>query len=576
MWPLIERELRIALREKAVRQRWLFALAGGGIALVFLLLGAGFGVGVIGPQMFRLLLWIGAYVSLVPVLNAAADCFSQERRSGTLSLLFLAGLKPSEIFVSKLSGLLVRSVFNLLGLVPFFALPFLGGGISLECFLATNVLLFNLLLFALAVSVFGSVLCRDDGAAFAVAVIIGGLLCGLGPALWYAINWLSTGAIGAGVLRASPLYGMRLVYLGLPPGTSAEFWITSGVTAACSLTALTASVLILRFTWQDHSTEYFASVRRWFHRDQRRHESRSLWLDQNAFAWLIVRDRVVVKMTGLLLAVIAALWAAAAATWPHRFATPLNALVTAGVVNAMVMFAVAVAAARRFGYDRSNGAFELLLTTPLNTAEVVGDYHAGLREQFRPLARRLAVGNAMLAAMPLFLHSWPHWRALIVYALCWAVLLLFTFRQRFSLASLAMWVSLNTGRPVHSALRTLHFGWVWFWIAFQFFNGRLIPLTFPSGSVVELVLVSTVAFVMFIIIAAGIDGKDANSEWLLARYFRHLAASPVPSPSDPRWKRWDMKEPFPSYEVEAGRLDSDQAFLTQPNGTNHDPGRRRS
>src|SRR5436190_23429036 len=111
MWPLIERELRIALRQNAPKHRWHVAILAAAICV--LSLGSAMNSRKGGQQMFGLLLWFAVYQAVVPVLRSATDCFSQERRSGTLGLLFLAGLKPIEIFVSKLSGLFLSSFFNL-------------------------------------------------------------------------------------------------------------------------------------------------------------------------------------------------------------------------------------------------------------------------------------------------------------------------------------------------------------------------------------------------------------------------------------------------------------------------------
>src|SRR5436190_7123896 len=182
MWPLIERELRTALRRNAPRHRWHVALAAAVICVISLGFALSSRKG--GQQLFGLLLWYGTYEAVVPVLRSSTDCFSQERRSGTLGLLFLAGLRPIEIFISKLSGLFLASFYNLVSLAPFMSLAFLSGGISGECFLATNVALVNVLLFTLSVSVFASVLCRDDGAAATLAIIVGCLICLATPAVW--------------------------------------------------------------------------------------------------------------------------------------------------------------------------------------------------------------------------------------------------------------------------------------------------------------------------------------------------------------------------------------------------------
>jgi hypothetical protein len=548
MWPLIERELRIALRQNAPRRRWHFALGGGGICAL-LLIGANATFG--GRDLFGLLLLFGIYVAVVPVLRSAADCFSLERRSGTLELLFLAGLSPLEIFISKLSGVFISSCYNLLGLVPFLSLPFLSGGISGECFFATSVMLLNLLLFALSVSVFASVLCNNEGAAFMLAILLGSLICLLMPAVWYVLNYLSSGSISDAILLLSPAYAEELVAKGLPPGTVTEFWKTSAITFAYSMALLTAAATILRFTWQDQSTA-FIQVRfnRWFMRRLDLGETarlRSVWLERNPFAWLVLRDRLTVRTTAGLLIACAIIWAVLALAWPHRFATPVNAMVTAIVANGILITSVGIAAARRFSEDRRNGAFELLLTTPLNEVEIMGGYQAALRDLFRPLYSALFIGDGVLAVVPLLTHTWANWAAFISYSLIWLLILVFCVRSQFSIVPQTMWVSLNSGRTIYSVWRSFNLGWWGIWIGYNIFTSGSRLGRFPTGSVFELLFVFVAAIIVFVIMTEKIGSEHAKYQWLLTQYFRGLSTSPLPPASDPRWKKWDMKEPFPGY-----------------------------
>jgi ABC-type transport system involved in cytochrome c biogenesis permease component len=549
MWPLIERELRIALRRNAPRHRWHVALAAAAICVFSLGFALSSRKG--GQQIFGLLLWFGTYEAVVPVLRSATDCFSQERRNGTLGLLFLAGLRPFEIFISKLSGLFLASFYNLVSLAPFMSLAFLSGGISGECFLATNVALVNLLLFTLSLSVFASVLCRDDGAAATLAIIVGGLICLAAPAVWASFNWLSGKGLSDTVLLFSPAYALRLAFQELPVGKATEFWTCSAITLGYSLSLLVTAATILRFTWQDQSMGFLPRcLTRWLYQNPGETGLRKDWLERNAMSWLVLRDRATVKVTATVIIVLAAFWGMLALAWPQRFATPLSAILTAWMAYCLVSVAMVVVASRRFGDDRANGSLELLLATRLSVAEIVGGCHAALQSQFRPLLRALMIGSVILAVVPLFTYTWNHWFGFLTYAIIWGFVGYLGFRSRMHVISKAIWVSLNTGRPIYSVWRTFNVGWWWAILAYNFFISGSLVGGFPSGSATELIVVSFIAVILLIVfVSESLSDEYGRFQWLLVKYFHDLSMLPVPPAFDPGWKKWDMKSPFTGYAL---------------------------
>src|SRR5206468_6387920 len=59
-----------------------------------------------------------------------ADCLSEEKREGTLGLLFLTELKGYDIVLGKLAAASVHALFGLVAVFPVLALPLLMGGVS--------------------------------------------------------------------------------------------------------------------------------------------------------------------------------------------------------------------------------------------------------------------------------------------------------------------------------------------------------------------------------------------------------------------------------------------------------------
>ena len=254
--PIIERELRVALRKRRpARSRLKVAAAAAGGAMLFLVLGTLTGSRDLGRNLGEMLCVAGLYFVLrAPRLTAGI--LAEERRNQTLGLLFLSGLGVGEVFASKLLSAALIAFNDLLALFPLLALPFLIGGVSFELFLATICALPALMLFALAVSLLGSVLTQDDGTAVVLAVVVGAGLCVLTPAIYLAQSHFSpTTAHSLWWWRLSPAYGPHLVWGGFRSGfgaaEAAEFWLNLGVTVAWSALCLGAASTALRLLWRE-------------------------------------------------------------------------------------------------------------------------------------------------------------------------------------------------------------------------------------------------------------------------------------------------------------------------------------
>jgi len=100
--PVADRELRVASRK--ANTFWVRLLA----ALVALLIGAGFlalasqgsfgaGPGELGRMLFAVLTWLSLGVALSAGLFLTSDCLSEEKRDGTLGLLFLTDLRGYDV-----------------------------------------------------------------------------------------------------------------------------------------------------------------------------------------------------------------------------------------------------------------------------------------------------------------------------------------------------------------------------------------------------------------------------------------------------------------------------------------------
>src|SRR6266496_2523593 len=95
--PIVERELRVAARKRSTfRVRIVAALValilGGGFLVLTLVGNSGFSATSLGKGLFATLTWPSLAASLSAGLFFTSDCLSEEKREGTIGLLFLTDL----------------------------------------------------------------------------------------------------------------------------------------------------------------------------------------------------------------------------------------------------------------------------------------------------------------------------------------------------------------------------------------------------------------------------------------------------------------------------------------------------
>jgi hypothetical protein len=553
--PIIERELRVALRKQRPVQRRLKAacfLAIG--ALLFLWFSVKTGDRSASRTLHHLLCFAGLYFILqVPRLTAGV--IADERREKTLGLLFLSGLGAGDVFVSKLFSSALIALTELLALVPLLALPFLMGGVSFDLFLATAFTLPNLFLLALALSLLASVLCKEDGAALMLAWALGLGLCLL-PLLLYVAKatFSNSGATSSWLLRLSPAYGPYLIWADLPATLKSEFWKNFGFTLLSSGACLVLAVVTLAKVWRE--PQEYSRVGGWLERWQElahgnarwRGQLAARWLETNPFAWLAAHDRQPAMLAWLAVGGIAGVWLLCWAAWPLKWISVPNAFITATLLNMAVWWICRLATANSLGNPRRDGSYEVLLTTPLTPKDIVSGELAGLRQLFRPVVMVVLALNVALLLSALVTRSWNA-RSLLVYVSIWFFLLRWVWMLQFQTREVVlpvMWVSLNCGRPFYAVWRLSGLNsWTWIWIVFnfRFLLGGISR--FPTGSAAEFFIVSLVATVGMMVHLFRVYEIPKVWERRLIAEFREVAREPLPHPHDPRFKKWDVRQRFP-------------------------------
>ena len=385
--PIVERELRLASRRKGTfRMRSWTALIAILVTFAFLTVAfLGGGGAAIGEVLFKILSTYTAGLCLLTALFLTADSISEEKREGTLGLLFLTDLRGYDVVLGKFIARSLNAFYGLMALLPILAISLLFGGLTGVEFWRTALAMINALFVSLTIGVWVSSLCRDSRAAvsgsFAALLFLFGVLPGIGallrffklPSAWFLATWISP---------SHPFYfafennyvGQAGIYWGSLLGSHFLGWFLLG----------SASWIVTR-SWQHRSTvaEQPGWISRLFRLDvsgttrKARRDIRSL--EQNPVLWLIGEER----LTKALVWSIVSFWALAV-LFGSLVGISGPEWVYHGAKGCAFLFKIVIAqqVCRFFVEARRNGMLELLLCTPLRTTEILRGQWLALQRIF--------------------------------------------------------------------------------------------------------------------------------------------------------------------------------------------------
>src|SRR3954467_106604 len=131
--PVVARELRVAARRRYTYwTRFFAALATVALSTwIWGWLADGQPAEERGQIMFRSIAGIAFLYSLLAGVGITADSLSEEKREGTLGLLFLTDLKGYDVVFGKLAATSLNALYGVLAVVPVLAVPLLMGGLTI-------------------------------------------------------------------------------------------------------------------------------------------------------------------------------------------------------------------------------------------------------------------------------------------------------------------------------------------------------------------------------------------------------------------------------------------------------------
>ena len=383
--PVIERELRVTARARATyRNRFLAALGMTGVLLWILYDSRGATQAQLGNDTFEFITVTALILSLMAGFFHTADCISEERREGTLGLLYLTDLQSVHVVFGKLFAQSIPALFALATIIPILAVPFLLGGITPGELQRMALVLLNALWLSLAAGLLASSLVKDDRASllltFALIIL---------P--WFFDSKLNAFWIWDRTVRDAAYAGPRVT----------DFWTGMAMQFFVPCLYIALAGVRSRMIWREKPPTAAGAKRRARWREwasgnaAQRKEWRQSMLAENPALWLACRRR---ERTALLWAVlgIGLIWLTF--IWfQERRIEQLIGLLASIVFHWILKITFAFAACRALSDESRNGAFELLFTTDLAPGRLVRGHLAGLARSFGPAVALIVIFDILFS-----------------------------------------------------------------------------------------------------------------------------------------------------------------------------------
>lgn len=395
--PIVERELRERARWRSTYWvRGLAAFFATGIAGFVLMFMAAIAPGAVGKGMMQTLAWLAFPFVMLEGLRNTADSLSEEKREGTLGLLFLTDLKGYDVVLGKFFASSLTSFYALLAVVPALAVPVLLGGVTGAEFWRLVLALVNALFFSLTAGTFVSSISRDERKAWAGTFVLIGFFVVAIPALASALR----------IPQLSVWSPFTAFHLHSESGYSVDprqYWTALWIPNLISWLWLVSASFLLPRVWQESKTRTRHRRATEPARARRsRYEMLAVnpvwWLTsrhthQRAWLWLVVSVVSVIGVTSWLCSLNSA-----GALW-----TLFGCFIA---VHLALAVWVGFEACNSFAEARSTGAMELLLSTPLNVRQILRGQHLALREVFlKPLLLLIGVELCLVAGQVWFMQT---------------------------------------------------------------------------------------------------------------------------------------------------------------------------
>jgi ABC-type Na+ efflux pump permease subunit len=388
--PIVARELRVAARRRGTYvTRFVIAVGALVLGSFIFLMEMNAQTQVLGQFLFRGLSVLAFFYCLASGRRSTADCLSEEKREGTLGLLFLTDLRGYDIVFGKLAATSLNGFYGLLAVFPVLAIPLLMGGVTNGEFWRMVLALVNTFLLSLAIGIFVSALSRDARKAMGGNFLLLFLLTWGGPACAGLIAFFSPSHnVVRGLVIVSPVYSFVFGYDVLYKVHARDFWLSSAIVFGLTCLLVLLATWIVPHSWQDRPAR--AEKSRWrsfwqawsFGSAAKRPAYRKQLLDINAFYWLAARARLKPLHVWVFFAFLGCWWLGGWLASRDYWLDDSVKFTTAIILNITLKSWITVETSQRLAEDQKSGALELLLSSPLTVRDILRGQLLALRRQF--------------------------------------------------------------------------------------------------------------------------------------------------------------------------------------------------
>ena len=446
--PIVERELRERARWRSTYWvRGSAAFLAAGISAFILMFITAATPGAEGKLALEILAWLAFPFAVLEGLRNTADSLSQEKREGTLGLLFLTDLKGFDVVLGKFFASSLTSFYALIAIIPALAIPVLLGGVTGADFWRLVLSLMNALFFSLTAGTFVSSISREERRAWSGTFALIGLFMIAIPALAYTFKIRSLAGLSG--FTAFYLYAESR-YLTAPD----LFWKSLWIPHLISWVWLGLASFLLPRVWQQSGAQKVQRRRR---EPAEARQSRNELLAINPVWWMTSRNTHQRKW---LWAIITCFCALGVIAWITSYQSTGALWVIFGCAAALHMgLAVWVAfeACSSFAEARSTGAMELLLSTPLHVRQILRGQHLAIRELFLLPVLLLFAVEVCLAAAQIFVWSQSSGGGVlsVMVVLMLGFCIVWFALDLFAVAEVGMWFGLRSQKPTQALTKTV-------------------------------------------------------------------------------------------------------------------------
>lgn len=447
--PIVDRELRVASRQRGTYYtRFGSVLAAVAIGGWIMLMPWMRTPQKLGIALFIALSLITFLYSITVGVRTTADCISEEKREGTLGLLFLTDLKGFDIVLGKMAATSVNSFYGMLAVFPVLAISILAGGVGGGEFWRVTLASINNVFLSLSVGMFCSAVSRDERKAMASALGILLFFCVILPVAGAVIADARNARVPNPLFIPSPSFTCFLAFDDTARQMG-RFWpnyyYVSLVTVhVLGWLFLSSACWIVPRTWHDKvEGKPTNKMTRWLSGGsaEARAKFRQALLTLNPFYWLTSRDRSKMFFVWFVLIIGAIVWAWGLWKYPRTWKDEGVFVFSAMLTHTLLKVWLATEAARQLGMDRRSGALELLLSTPITIGQIVHGQLLSLWRQFGPPSLLVLLTDLVFLSA----NSESSWK------LYWITVMVVFALDMVTLGWAGMWLGLVHKHPSRAA-----------------------------------------------------------------------------------------------------------------------------